>query len=178
MPIVANELSRQVSLAALGLEPVEQPVVASGAECAALARRFGLPGIASLRGTVALARQPGAIIRATGRLSATVRRTCVVTLDEFDQTVEDRFTLYFTDAPEFAPGEEIEVALDDEESPEPVEGDAIDCGEIVAQQLLLALDPFPRSPAAADAGPLARIDPAEEADNPFRQLRDMIGEER
>jgi uncharacterized metal-binding protein YceD (DUF177 family) len=174
MDRTTNELSRPVPLAALGIEPVKQDVVATEAECAALARRFDLPAIADLDGTVTLARQPGTIIRATGSLRATVRRICVVTLEPFDQTVEDSFTLYLTDAPDVGPGDELDIALEDEDAPEPVEGDAIDCGELVAQQLLLALDPFPHSPAAREAGPVARTDPAEEPHNPFRSLRDLI----
>jgi uncharacterized metal-binding protein YceD (DUF177 family) len=170
----ANELSRPVPLTALGVEPVIQEVVATEPECAALARRFDLPAIVDLDGTVTLTRQPGAVIRADGTLRATVRRICVVTLDPFDQTVEDSFTLYFTDAPQVGPGDDLDVGVDDEDSPEPVEGDAIDCGELVAQQLLLALDPFPHSPEAKAAGPVAQTDPDEETDNPLRHIRDLI----
>jgi hypothetical protein len=35
---------------------------------------------------------------------------------------------------------------------EPFEGDAIDIGEAVAQQLALALDPYPRAPGASLEG--------------------------
>jgi uncharacterized metal-binding protein YceD (DUF177 family) len=169
-----NELSRPVPLAQLGLEPVVQEVVASDAECAALARRADLPAINGLRGEVTLVRQPGRIIRVTGTLEASVRRICVVTLEPFDQKFEDDFTLYLTDAPGVGPGDELDVALEDEESPEPVEGDAVDCGEIVAQQLILALDPFPRSPEAEAEGPVNRIEAEPESDNPFRALRGKI----
>lgn len=176
MSAIANELSRPVPLAALGLEPVEQTVVATEAECGALARRFDLPAINSLRGRVTLARQPGRVIRVSGDLAASVRRICVVTLEPFDQRVEDAFTLYLTDAPGVGPGNELDIALDDEETPEPVDGDAVDCGEIVAQQLTLALDPFPRSPEAEAEGPMTRTDPDPDpgVDNPFKALRGKI----
>lgn len=174
MAPIVNELSRPVPLSALGLDPIEQKVIASETECAALARRFDLQAINSLTARVVLVRQPGRIIRAEGQLTASVRRICVVTLEPFDQPVEDVFILYFTDAPGIRPGDELEVGLDDEDAPEPVEGQTIDCGEIVAQQLTLALDPFPRSPEAEVGGPVTRIDPEPETDNPFKALRGKI----
>lgn len=169
-----NELSRPVSLAALGLDPVVQEVVATDPECAALARRAGLPAVNSLHGRVSVVREPGRIIRATGELTASVRQTCVVTLEPFDQAIEEAFTLYFTDAPGAGTAGELDVALEDDEAPEPVDGDLIDCGEIVAQQLLLALDPFPRSPEAEAVGAADRTEPEPAADNPFRALEGKI----
>ncbi len=174
MSVNANELSRPVPLSALGLEPLEQEVAATESECAALAGRFDLPAIGKLHGRVTLARQPGRVIRVSGVLTAKVRRICVVTLEPFDQVVEDDFTLYLTDAPGIGTGAELDILLEDEEMPEPVDGDAVDCGEIVAEQLALALDPFPRSPEAEAAGPVAQTDPEPEADNPFKALRGKI----
>ncbi|MEQ8698228.1 MAG: DUF177 domain-containing protein [Bauldia litoralis] len=174
MSALPNELSRPVPLSALGLDPVEQTVIASDTECAALAERFDLPAINNLTGRVTLVRQPGRIIRVEGNLKASVVRICVVTLEPFDQVVEDTFVFYLTDAPGIGGGDELDVALDDEDTPEPVEGDTVDCGEIVAQHLTLALEPFPRSPEALAAGPVSRADPEPEAANPFTALRGKI----
>jgi hypothetical protein len=43
------------------------------------------------------------------------------------------------------------------DEPEPLEGDRIDLGEIVAEELALAIDPYPRAPGAelAAAAPAA-----------------------
>ena len=170
------EVSRPIDLNALGVDAVVTRVEAEPDERAALARRFDVPAIHLLEGEVELARQPGMVIKATGWLRAKVRRVCVVTLEEFDQTVEDRFETYFTDAPEAIGGKDLDISLEEDEDPEPVSGGAIDCGELVAQQLSLAMDPFPRSPGAEAEGPHDRTeDSAGDNGSPFRALKDIVG---
>ncbi len=86
-------------------------------------------------------------------------QVCVVTLDEFAQPVQERFTVLFVPA-----GTETED--DDPEAPDqiPYEG-VIDLGEAAAEQLALALDPYPRRP---DAPELA--DEHGDAGGPFAAL--------
>ena len=49
-----------------------------------------------------------------------------------------------------AAGEEVELSADALDTM-PIEGGGIDLGEAAAETMALALDPFPRSPAAATA---------------------------
>jgi len=66
-----------------------------------------------------------------------------VTLDPVPGHVEDEFALLFADEAEDA------GALDPNADPiEPLVDGRIDIAEAVAQQLSLAIDPYPRAPAA------------------------------
>ncbi|MGH6982022.1 MAG: YceD family protein, partial [Stellaceae bacterium] len=71
-------------------------------------------------------------------------QTDVATLDPLPAHIDDEFALLFGAEADDA------AALDpDAELIEPIEGGLIDLGETVAQQLSLAIDPYPR--ASGDA---------------------------
>lgn len=155
MPTMSDsdpEFSRIVDSGGLGPAPERHEIVAGAGERHALARRFGLESLDRLSATLTLARVSSGQIRLNGRLSAGLAQSCVVSLEPVAQTVEEEFSLYYAetgDAPDGqGPGGEV-VGLDDEESPEPLTDDCIDIGEAVAQQLALALDPYPRALGAA-----------------------------
>ena len=133
------ELSRPVPA---GHPPATVTVTATAAECAALAERLHIPEVGSLSCRFTL-RARGRTVDAEGELEAEVVQSCVVSLEPVAQTVRERFALRFV--PE---GEERED--DEPESPDeiPYSGDAIDLGEAAAEQLALALDPYPRHPDA------------------------------
>jgi uncharacterized metal-binding protein YceD (DUF177 family) len=132
-----NEFSRPVAIGALSEEEVHR-IEATPAERAAIARRFGLRALDRLDAEVRLA-PLGRGIRLEAALDADVVQDCVVSLEPVPSRVTDRFTLVYGEAP----------AGDEESVVEPLEGDTIDIGEAVAQQLSLALDPYPRAPGAA-----------------------------
>jgi uncharacterized metal-binding protein YceD (DUF177 family) len=127
-------------------------IAASAAERAELARRLALIALDRLEARVAVARLAGGLVRLTADLSADVVQECVVTLEPVSSRVEDCFTLLYGHAQD----EAREVVLSGEaELVEPVSGSTLDIGEAVAQQLSLALDPYPRAPGAAAAEPEA-----------------------
>ena len=143
MSAARPEFCRLVPLARLGSEPFRQEIVATEAECAALARRFDLLGLARLAASAELARQgPGVVLCAA--FEAEFVQSCVVTLDPVPGAVAEHFTLLYG-PPE---AEESAAAGADDVAFEPLSGDAIDIGEAVAQEFSLALPPFPRSPEA------------------------------
>lgn len=139
------ELSRPVSVNRL---PHTVVVEANEAELAALARRLDIPAVLALRCRFEL-RSAGAAVLAQGVLAGRVVQSCVVTLEPVEQDVAEAFSLRFV--PE---GQESDD--DDPEAPDevPYQGARIDLGEAAAEQLALALDPYPRQPGAAldDAG--------------------------
>jgi uncharacterized protein len=146
---------------------------ANDAECAALAERFGIPGIARLSGTLDVTRPgQGPAIRIVGEVTAEVTQTCVVSLEPFTQTVGERFVQRYT-FEEVAEPPEVFSDPDAEEPPEPIAGDTLDIGEVLAEQLALALDPYPRAPGVAFGG--ARFGEAEDAPpaSPFAVLKDL-----
>jgi hypothetical protein len=138
-------------------------IAATEPERAALARRFALVALDRLEARVTLVRLAGGLLRLTADLSADVVQECVVTLEPVASRVEDRFILLYGHAQD----EAREVVLSGEaELVEPVLGGPLDIGEAVAQQLSLALDPYPRAPGAAAPAPAAGPDDA----SPFAPL--------
>ncbi len=137
---------------------------ATAAECAALAARFGIPGIGALRAELRLAPDSDGAIRAEGSIEAEVTQACVVSLEPVRQRVAEAVALRFL-PPGLAPDE-------DPESPDEIEtdGEAMDLGEAVAEQLALALDPYPRHPEAALPPELAAEPEPPAKPNPFSAL--------
>jgi len=149
------EFSRRVSLARFEAAPDAQgpvdelveTIVADEGERAALAERFDLHAIDRFEATVRLRRRErGRIIVMDGTVSADVVQTCVVTLEPVPARVEESFETRFAIGPAPPPPAELVLFLDEEEAPEPLEDDALDIGELSAQYLSLALDPYPRAP--------------------------------
>ena len=103
----------------------------------------------------------GGLLRLEATLSAEVVQECVVTLEPVRGKIEDRFVLLY--GPAVERGELM--LLEDEEVLEPMTDGRVDLGEAVAQQLSLAIDPFPRAPGAA-----ASSVPSEGIASPFAAL--------
>ena len=70
-------------------------------------------------------------------------RECVVSLEPFETTQREAFSLRFV--PE---GQESETPDPESEDEIPYAGGTIDLGEAVVEQLALDLDPFPRKEGA------------------------------
>jgi uncharacterized metal-binding protein YceD (DUF177 family) len=159
-----EELSRIVRLDRVPARGVEIDVSASDTERAALAKRFELLELPALQANVAVRPGLGGVWTVSGRLHAEVVQACVVTLDPVPQSIDESFDLRFAAG---AAG-----GSDDPEAPEPLEGDTIDVGAIVADHLSLALDPFPRAP---DATYQPAPEPADAKPNPFAVLEQLKG---
>ena len=145
MTAVSPEFSRRVELARLGALEARYPISAAPAEREALARRFDLLSLDRLEAEIRLQRLAGGMVRVSGRLGADVVQACVISLEPIASVVEQDFTVLYGSS---APGKSVMVDLETDEA-EPYDGDAIDIGEAVAQQLALALDPYPRTPGAS-----------------------------
>ena len=85
-----------------------------------------------------------------------------MSLDNFPQGVTERFQLRFVPA-----GQESDDEDPDAPDEIPYAGNALDLGEAAAEQLALALDPYPHKPGVApvEADPEADMQP-----NPFAAL--------
>ena len=148
-------------------------LVADADECTAVANRLGLLGLARF-GAHAVLNRDGQIVRASGRLKASLTQSCVASGDRVDARVDEAFALKFVPAPVVtAPEEELELEGDDLDTLF-YDGAAIDLGEAIADSLALAIDPYPRSPAAAEALREAGVIGEEEA-GPFAALAALKG---
>ncbi|MFN3991053.1 MAG: YceD family protein [Erythrobacter sp.] len=152
------ELSRLVKTRPL---PGEVIVIEAGAEeRAALAARFGLSAIDSLRAEIALEARPKAI-RASGRLTAAIIQPCAVSGEDFPVAIDEPLDLRFVEAsarPAQAADAEIEIELAADDCDEiEYAGEMFDLGEAVAQSLGLAIDPYAEGPGADAARQAAGI---------------------
>jgi uncharacterized metal-binding protein YceD (DUF177 family) len=172
-----NEFSRLYRLEGIASEARPVEIEAGAAEREALARRFELVSIEGLVAAGSLVSRGGSI-EATGTLRARVTQSCVATAEPVGSAIEEAFRVEFRPLPEAARAEE-EIELGESELDVVFyEGAEIDLGEAVAQTLLLALDPYPRSPAAEAALSEAGVKSEEEAraeSSPFAALAALKG---
>lgn len=174
-----TELSRVVGLADLDDGPVTTTVEASAEECAALAERYGIPAVSRVKARVTLTEQAGDVLL-EGDLEATVTQSCVVTLEPVDSTIASGITVRYMSPDVFAAlrdGMEEEVLDDETEDVEPLPdlnaGQWIDVGEVVAQYLALALEPYPRKPGVELDVRVTGSDAGEARPNPFDVLKKL-----
>lgn len=154
-PLPPSELTRMIKARPLPAGAVV--IEASEAERAALALRFGLGAVESLRAEVMLEQKPRAI-RATGRLRAAIMQPCAISGEDFPVTIDEPVDLRFIEDNQrpATPDEEIELEADDCDELE-FAGDMFDLGEAVAQTLGLAIDPYAEGPGADAARAAAGI---------------------
>jgi uncharacterized metal-binding protein YceD (DUF177 family) len=168
----AAEFSRILAPDVVPPDGVTVTLKANDEECQALARRFDLVRLDLLEGEARVERAGEDLLHVAGQLHARVAQRCVVTLEPVEAIVDATFDRLF--AREATEETEKEVEIDPEaELPEPLTEGRLDLGEILAEELSLALDPYPRSPEAdqrlAELGVAADDEGAGEA-NPFAAL--------
>ena len=157
----AVEFSRPRRLDTIGEGAVSVAVTADAAERAALAARFGLISLDRLAADYSLRRDAVGII-AHGSLSAAVVQPCIATGDPVPATIDETFDIRFLPDPGADAAGEHELDADELDTMF-YDGSAIDLGEAAAETLGLALDPYPRSPAAEAALREAGVQTEEEA---------------
>lgn len=193
------EMSRPLPLGKVERSGFQTEFSASDSECVALARRFDLIAIKALHAHTNARRLRNAAVRGTvhidGRVQARVVQTCVVSMAPVVSDIDETFNLYY------APADAVQAMmskdsdpldidpLDDAADPEPVFGDVIDLGEAVAQQLSLALNPYPRAaglapgmesvvPPESGAGNGSETNPDADTHRPFAGLEGLLQSKR
>jgi len=133
-----------------------------------IAQRLGLRTLNRLEAHATLDRK-GKIIRARGRLKASLCQSCVVTDEPVDAHADEPFDIYFLPEPGAGSADE-EVELRESDCDVVFhDGSAIDLGEAIADSLALGLDPYPRSAGAEAALREAGVLTEDEA-GPFAAL--------
>ena len=141
----APEFSRPERADTIGHEPRTIDIHADDAERAALAARFDLIAIDRLTARFTIRRDLQGIV-ADGRIVAIVTQPCSITGDPLPASVDEAVALRFVEQGDSGQ-DEIELA-DGDLDVMPYDGGAIDLGDVAAETMALALDPFPRGPGA------------------------------
>src|SRR6478672_1868441 len=149
-------------------------LAADEGERAAIAKRLDLASLDRLEAHVCLDRT-GDVVRASGRLLASLDQSCVVTGDPVAAHVDEPFEVLFVPEPVAAPDEEVELGRADLDVVFH-DGAAIDLGTALADTLALSLDPYPRSAGAKAALREAGILSEEQA-SPFAVLAKLRKDE-
>lgn len=134
-------------------------------ERAKIAARLKTPSVEKLEGEMKVTATKIAV-RVIGDIAAELTRECVASLEPMQETVAESFEIDFSRIP---PETEEEEDLD---APEYLDGTGLDLGELLVQQLSLAMDPFPRKEGARS---LAEAYAPEENVSPFAALKGALG---
>ena len=163
-----TNLFQTIDVKTIPVKGITFNLTATEDECRALADRFDLPAVYSfvLSGEV----KGNDILRYEGRFEAKVIRECVVSLDEFEQTVSGEFKELFSEnGTDFSAETNFDIDMDDEETVDLIKNGRLEIGEIAAQQFGLNLDPFPKK----QAGIFEYKEAVAEKVNPFEVLKNL-----
>lgn len=135
------EFSHILTLAELKLNQDPIALEANAKQCAALAARFDLPAIYSLKADISLSNDP---IQMRGVMQAKIDQICVATGETISCAIKEDIAINFLETPDVNPNDS-EIELEDDDCDTIFyNGREIDIGEAIAQSLYLAIDPFPR----------------------------------
>ncbi|MEC7488584.1 MAG: DUF177 domain-containing protein [Pseudomonadota bacterium] len=133
------EFSRIVELEELKDIPLLLRFTADESETLALSKRFNLVELTFLNASITLNwEKTEKVLSITGSFCASVTQNCVVTLEPIETEISEQLSLLF--ARDIC----VSTKFDDLESAEPLKGDRVDVGEIIAEELSLSLNPYPR----------------------------------
>ena len=172
-----NELSRVVPVLEVPSAGRAVEIATSATEREAVCQRLGMRRLDGLEARLHIVHGPrDGVLILRGRVMAEGSQVCVVTLDPVAVRLDVPVERYFLRAgteDDMASAPEVFVGVEDEE-PEPLHDSLLDVGEVVVEELSLALDPYPRS-AEADEVMRHFRSPEEERKTPFSGLRRFGG---
>lgn len=137
---LSGEFKRLVWLKDLGQKDLDLTLTASPSERVALARRFQITEITVLESTLKVRRLSAGVFEASGSIEAEIVFIGEQASEAMDFTVSETMGEVF--ATESGWERLRETSIDDEVDAELVTGDSFDLGEVIAQNLSLALDPL------------------------------------
>jgi uncharacterized metal-binding protein YceD (DUF177 family) len=146
---ITPEFSHPIPLSEIGSTAVAIKLIATDAQCIALAQRFDLLTLDALSAAVSVRFADDSVV-VSGTLTASLTQSCVTSGASIPAKLSEDFAVRFIPDPAHAPNAEIELEADDCDIIFH-DGNIVDAGEAVAQTLGLAINPFPRQKNAAAA---------------------------
>jgi uncharacterized metal-binding protein YceD (DUF177 family) len=145
----ATGFSRALTLAQARAHKGAMTITATDAERAAIARRFDLVAVNHLDATLTLT-PDGDALSVTGTLTADLVQRCVATDEPLPAKIAEAIDVRYVPADRLEAAEaeaEVELGSEDLDLIGYTAG-RVDLGQMIADTLYLALDPFPRHPDA------------------------------
>ena len=145
-----SPLSYRVRVGHVSVNPITVQIKAALAELERLAETWKVLAVRSLTSEIQITRWKKDGVRIKGHVKAEVEQACVVTLEPVASKIDESFEQIFV--PEGSKlarvmlSDTAEMVLDPEgpDAPEVFVGDTIDAGEVIAEAVALAIDPYPR----------------------------------
>lgn len=119
-----------------------------------VARRLDMLDLPSFSAALHIAPAAGGLVQVSGRIHADVVQACVVSLEPVKAVIAEDFTMTYSRVHPKTTAEEVDLDAEDD-PPEVLQGDVLDLGEAVVEQLALLIDPYPRAPGAVFQPPKA-----------------------
>jgi uncharacterized metal-binding protein YceD (DUF177 family) len=137
---------------------------------AGVAKLAGLTGVVRLEADIVAMPHGKDGLHVTGRVSATVGQTCIVTLEPMQSEIDEVIDVLYLrnprqDSPEAGDTDEEAGKVGDERI-ESLVDERVDLGAVATEFLILGIDPYPRRPEAEFTPPAAE----QASDGPFAAL--------
>jgi hypothetical protein len=184
---MTTEWSHKVDVGSLPDAPYSRTIAADEQQRRDLARRLGVKAVEDVTADFTIERTANTRkYRVSGQVKAKVTQPCVVTAEDTVQVIDEPFEAWFADKDaaislarvrhdKMSQYVDAEVPmLEEAEDPEPLAGNQIDVGEVAAQFLSLAVDPYPRAPGVSAETTDRMLEEggvSEQSRNPFAALK-------
>ncbi len=165
----AAPIRHMVDLGKLSLAGSRAAVSAKGDERAALARWLEVEAVNAFNAAVTLRRVSQAQFALEGDIAAEIVQNCVVTLEPMTTRIERHFVreLHYTPRVHVEGGI-LTLSAGDEDVPEEIDHLDYDLAVPVLEELVLAIDPYPRKDGTSFAPPQK---PDDAPESPFAVLK-------
>ena len=149
-----GSIPHMVSVARLPQNGMPLTLKANEKELRALAKAHDLVSVQSFAAELLVKKWRKDGVKITGKVTAEITQTCIVTLEPLASHVESEIDALFVlegsklARPQLSPDGEILIDFDGDDLPEIFSGDSIDAGAVAEEFFGLAIDPYPRAPGA------------------------------
>lgn len=110
----------------------------------------------------------------SGHLTATVVRTCVVSLEDFESILAADLARRFRPVRQGEGTDEIVIEPETDDPPDPLPTEGVDLAAFVVEEFMLTLDPHPRKPGVEFTAPESQANGEEDtAAHPFAALESL-----
>ncbi|MGI9373273.1 MAG: YceD family protein [Hyphomicrobiales bacterium] len=179
---IHNEFSHIVTVSELPKTGVYLKLEATDEEREALAERYNIIAVKELFAQMRAEPWKGRGVHVSGTFNALVEQACIVSLDPLEEKISGDFSVYFQ--PDTMKDDVVdgEIVLDPESADEldMLQGDELDVGEVIAEQVAVALNPYPRKPGVDVSlyAPATGAGEKDEKPNPFAVLEQLKAKQK